>query len=94
MDARIKSGRDREKSRWLVFLRGALGLGELRLELFLEPDQVLGQRHAEGAHLVQLLADLQIELMRILRLVLHLVDEECKFRLQIVKCHCPGLPEA
>ena len=54
---------------------------------FSNRDQVVGQRHAEGAHLVQLLADLQIELVRILGLVLHLIDEESKFRLQIVKCH-------
>ena len=73
----------------LVLLGGALGRVELGLELLLERDQIVRERHAEGAHLVQLLADLQIKLVRVLGLVLHLIDEESEFRLQIVECHWP-----
>ncbi len=79
------------KANWVcrpsVLLRGLLGRGELSLHLLFEFDQVFGERHAEGTHLVQSFANLQIELVRILGLVLHLVDQKRKFGLQIVECH-------
>ena len=53
----------------------------------LEPHQIVGERHAESAHLVELLPDLEIKLVPVLRLVLHLIEEKRKFGFQVFECH-------
>ena len=60
---------------------------ELGFELLLEPNQIVGERHAEHAHLVELFPDLEVKLVPILGLVLHLIDEKREFGLEILECH-------
>src|SRR5690606_31402958 len=62
---------------------------ELALEVLLELDEVLWQRHAVGPELVQLAHDDEIDLVAILRapLVLQLSEKEAELCLDVFKGH-------
>jgi hypothetical protein len=60
---------------------------KIRLELFLDPHQVVGERKPECLELVQLLKDAEVKLVRILGRGVHLVDEESELCLKVFECH-------
>src|SRR5262245_7605452 len=61
--------------------------GALALQRLLELDEVMGDRHAEGAQFAHLLLELQIELVPVVRLVGHLTDQKSDFGFELIDAH-------